>query len=420
MANGDEVGKDCPLPNSHRRLLDAHTLWHAAEEAYANEELFRIHLNSLIQTLRNTTWMLQNEKHAIQDFDVWYAAWQDRMKADDAMRWLVDARNDVVKHGDLATRSTARVGILASWYGSRLLGETEVPAVLGPRDVAAHLSSELKDKGRSAELQRAQQEDAAIVVERRWVVDKMPDRELLELLAHCFSVLAELLNEAHVRISSRETPIEPRPACMQVTREARTAHIRFSTGEVSTPATQELSVDMKEVTKRYGSDLEYAEAARAAVSASDPFAFAPAAFEQAKRILTKDKNHGPVVLLFIPGGGLRPIMVEFEDQTDKYLKWESIASEVERTGATGLVFIAEAWTGSAEGGDAQIPPSRRKDRGEVLIVTAASADGRHESRVARFERGFLGRIRFTGESILKDDTMNVLEPVRRVWNRRKA
>lgn len=183
MANGDEVRDDCPIPNSHRRLLEAHTLWHAAEQAYANEDLFRIHLNSVIQALRNTTWVLQNEKRAIPEFPAWYGSWQERVQADGAMRWLVEARNEVVKQGDLVTKSTARVGIIASWLDNRVLGETEVRAVLGPRDVAAAIAADMKNAGQSAELERAKREDAAIVVERRWVVDTMPDRELLELLA---------------------------------------------------------------------------------------------------------------------------------------------------------------------------------------------------------------------------------------------
>src|SRR5688572_14865243 len=126
---------------------------------------------------------MQNEQRAIPEFATWYPTWQERMKAHEPMRWLVEARNEVVKHGDLVTKSTARVGLIASWLDFRVLGETEVPAVLDARDVAAHFSAERKKAGQTAELEQAKREDAAIVVERRWVVDTMPERELLDLLA---------------------------------------------------------------------------------------------------------------------------------------------------------------------------------------------------------------------------------------------
>ena len=107
MANGDVVGEKCPLPKSHGRLLDAHTVWHAAEEAYGNEELFRIQLNSLIQALRNTTWVLQNEKHAISDFDAWYSLRQGRMKGDDLRTHHVAARAAIGKHAWIAESAFA-------------------------------------------------------------------------------------------------------------------------------------------------------------------------------------------------------------------------------------------------------------------------------------------------------------------------
>lgn len=207
---------------------------------------------------------------------------------------------------------------------------------------------------------------------------------------------------------------------MQATRQARTAHIRLATLEVSTLTRGEVSVDLAEVSERYGADVEYAKRASDVVAANDPFAFAAAAFPLAKRILHKDGYHGPGVFLFLPSGEVRSIVIDFEDQVDKYTKWEAIAAEVERAGATGLVFIAEAWTAPDQGKDMGTPPSQRKDRGEVLTATAASADGRLETRAATFKRDESGRVVFTGESVFKNEVANWLEPVRRVWRHRST
>ena len=61
----------CPIPTTHRRLRDAHTLWHQALEHYHDPETFRANLNAAIEALRNTTFAVQKEKAAFRDFDEW-------------------------------------------------------------------------------------------------------------------------------------------------------------------------------------------------------------------------------------------------------------------------------------------------------------------------------------------------------------
>src|SRR5664279_3760262 len=108
---GQEPEAKCPIPNAHRRLEDAHFHWHEVRSAYHEPQEFRRHLNAAIQDLRNVTFALQGEKRAVPDFDNWYRPWQDRMKADPVLKWLVDARNTVVKRGDLETASTAKLSV---------------------------------------------------------------------------------------------------------------------------------------------------------------------------------------------------------------------------------------------------------------------------------------------------------------------
>jgi hypothetical protein len=81
------------------------------------------------------------------------------MKADPLMRWLVDARNQIVKRGDLETRSTARALIRS--YG------------------------------------------AIALTESRRLTKDLPDRELLEARAHCYGILSVIVAEAHERASFR-------------------------------------------------------------------------------------------------------------------------------------------------------------------------------------------------------------------------
>src|SRR5690348_4069143 len=105
----------CPITDTHTRLRQAHTLWHQAQRDYGSPDDFCTNLNATIQALRTVTFILQKEHRAIPDFEPWYAEWQERMKSDPLMKWLVTARNRIEKQGDLKTHSSALVSVLASW-----------------------------------------------------------------------------------------------------------------------------------------------------------------------------------------------------------------------------------------------------------------------------------------------------------------
>ncbi len=228
---------ECPLPRTHKRLADVYALWQEVLLAYPDPETFRRRLNSLIQETRNVTFRLQAEKHGIPDFDPWYADWRRRMESVEEMKWAVEMRNQVVKQGDLETRSLARVSLYAEWDNPPAK-EIELPPMIGPHQIA----EKLKHTGIPPELLR----DAIAVVERRWVVDSLPSREVLDALADCYSVLYELVEEAHGRCGAaleqdavevgrptwtKDEKRQDRPSNMALFEEVRTARLRLATGE---------------------------------------------------------------------------------------------------------------------------------------------------------------------------------------------
>src|ERR1035437_6089640 len=174
----------CPLPKTHRRLADVYAIWHETPGSYPDPELSRRKLNSLLQETRNITWMLQAEKHVMSDFDAWYAPWRLRMAAIEVLKWALAMRNQVVKKGDLETRSIARVSVLAVWDNPPAT-EIDVPPMAGPAMIAQALTA--------AGVPQQLLKDAVAVVERRWIVDSLPDREVLDALAECYSVLHQLV-----------------------------------------------------------------------------------------------------------------------------------------------------------------------------------------------------------------------------------
>lgn len=89
----------CPLSAVDRRLADVHQHWHDAERGYFDPERFRIAIQTTIQTLRTVTFILQSNKRLFNNFDSWYESWQQKLRADPLMRWMVPA-------GRMATATT--------------------------------------------------------------------------------------------------------------------------------------------------------------------------------------------------------------------------------------------------------------------------------------------------------------------------
>jgi hypothetical protein len=67
-------------------------------------------LRNLITFGRSVTFVIQNLRGVKElDFDSWYQAHQDAMKADPLMRYFVDARNELEKQGKLSVATSAHL-----------------------------------------------------------------------------------------------------------------------------------------------------------------------------------------------------------------------------------------------------------------------------------------------------------------------
>jgi hypothetical protein len=171
------VEKSCPLPKTHNRLRQTHDLWHEMEHAYTDADEFVLKLNACLTAARSVTFVLKKELSKRPWFEDWYAGWENRMREDARMRWLVQARNTVEKQGDLDTASVALVSVLLT-DGEHPVSRTEVPPLAGPAQIAEAV--------KLASLPERLREQAVLCVERRWTVPELADQELLDTLAHCY------------------------------------------------------------------------------------------------------------------------------------------------------------------------------------------------------------------------------------------
>ena len=165
-------GSKCPVPETHRRLAQAHQLWHQVEASYQTPNVFAANLNAAIEALRNVTFILQKEKRAISDFDSWYPTWQARLKDDPLLFALHRARNIVVKERDLQAHSRAQVSIL-NWQRLPLV-EFDVP----PAKPTEQIISQFLETVPPLPIVDAE----VLAIERRWVAKEFPDQEILEVL----------------------------------------------------------------------------------------------------------------------------------------------------------------------------------------------------------------------------------------------
>jgi len=418
----------CPLEPVHIRLQDAHHLWHQAAACYSDPDMFRIHLNGCIQALRSVTWVLQKNKSKVPDFKSWYSKWQGRMKNDPVMRWLVRARNRIVKEGDLETLSTVHVSVLDS-YNAPPFSEYEIDPMLSTEEIATRIRLE--------NLPESVRSEGILVVERRWIEQDLRGHELLDALAHGYGVLSLLMDDAHVQAGMPRMEVFERDQhgklhalhiprdqlggrlpCMVATAEDRTVRMKLASLDIMTPMSVEFNATREFVDAakaRYGSPARFQRKLAQAKSLDEE---AGILFDLARKVFLKDGYHHHLVHLKLPGGGYRLTNLVIHDRSERYIQWNRIAASVEKTGACAVISISEAWIAPFDPNHPERPVSESPDRKEVLGLTAAEENGNEFSFIAEIIRKAdavaLGRT----ERDVKGRSF-FLEPVRRVWERRK-
>jgi hypothetical protein len=380
-----QMTEPCPVADTHARLNQAHALWHEALDAYNDPEGFVAKVNLLIQTLRNVTWVLQKELGPHPTLkEGWYADWQERMKADARLRWIITARNQIVKQGDLDTHSKVRVRIVGEMISGSAIDIEVEPAA------PAH---EIVRKIHVGALDPRVREEGTLVVERRWTVDQFPDDELLDVLAHCYAVLSRLVVEAHEQLGAstdtcEKTADDPcaaggatehpsgRQPCMWAGREARTSRRNLDSGAPTGVAIHTVArppLDIKAIRRRY-SKTSWPRVAPDA----DIFERASVLHENGRQMLLVDGRHIMIAWLFRDGEPRTQQTLWPEDARDKYLMMEQLAVEATRLGANELILTAEAWEAPYIGGDDPRDHTRagnREDRSEALVTHALRRGG---------------------------------------------
>ena len=416
----------CNVVLAHKRILEAHRLWHQAFQYYFDPEGFRTNVNATIQALRNITFALQNNKQNIRGFDSWYKNWQEKLKNDDIMRWLCDARTEIVHKKDLAMYSSATVTIKC--YATILQATMNIPPFLSGKFILDHLT----EQGIINEAHKEM--DAYAIIERRWVVDSFPQHDVLFLLAYGIGQLLMMIEEAHSlsgiksdscsvvdslhQITLSDSGI---PVCMESFKNPMREIVGlrdYATRVFSyTSAKMCPKLDAR-VRKKYKSLLKNFEATHT----DDPFDFADSLFSIAKQLLQKDGHHANILYLLRANQTCTLSSPVFNDQASKYIFWNSLAEQVRKDKIVAIIFIAERWVGSLEEYEKTgLRASNQPNRGEALGLEVFTSDLRGREYLVTFHRNLFGKVVFDEEHIEEIKKLNIgyIKPVYDVWKAEK-
>lgn len=381
--------------------------WLEANRNYFVPEKFRLEMNACIQALRSVTFLLQKRKVDIPDFEAWYRRWQERLRADSLMKWSVEARNRIVKEGDLKLYSVLRVSIVGSYL------EHEVPYLqylASPKLTSEKIFKDIPKLNIPPEVIK----NSYLHLERRWVVNDLPNQELLSCLSYCWGFLAKLLSDVPSADAAENSfKLDGVPPCMIDDEELRSLWIKLSSGDAIEFISEPVKLNPEEgpaLIERY--ELERLKPMSLEKSSLREIAYWY--FNQAKVVLIKDGYHSLIVILILPSNSLHMMQLVPEDQADKYRLWRHVATEIKRTKARALIAISEAWTATVDPTGPYQHAAEVPDRGEALHLIAASQSGDGLVLSAPFQR-LEGRVEIASEEETDLSGLNLIAPVLLAW-----
>ncbi|MGO4205097.1 hypothetical protein AB4Z09_25830 [Rhodococcus sp. TAF43] len=408
----------CQIEVAENRLREAHRRWHECADSYSDPDDFRDGLNSAIQALRNVTFALQSEKSRIDGFAEWYSKEQESMKQDPVLRWSLDSRNTIVKQGELNTLSRLKVTLVPSYgeeamavMGEQLTWEELRTASLGsilqnPVNAPVELTVEEVLEGlNELDIPMSIRQGASVILEHRWVDEKMPEYELLSLLAHAYGRLSSILARCHelmgmrtYRVSGgtrgeavawkaeilKDQPLDGKLPCMVSTRHHRITRFRLVDGtEVKEYRNWKADYDPEVAdqvreSRIYGDLPELPRHALGGMQSDDQLARTVETYaEMARGILRSGQDHGWFTYYFRRGSCMGGRVHMTVDTQGKHAISADIARAALEYDADALVMIGEVWTSPMQRtiDGAYVPPSLHAERTEAVAVTAISRSG---------------------------------------------
>ena len=342
------------------------------------------------------------------------------MRANPSLRWLVDARNYIVKRGDLELLSKLRIEVI----GSYLAGEVAIfEEDYNPNLTNTEIYSKTVSLGLPVEIF----ENSYVKLQRRWIDKNYPDHELGELLSECWSAVAELLFDAtNSDLPSDREQVKPKlPPCMHEHLQMRVILMKVI-AETLVPAvisseTVSMDDDKRDaLQEKYGDTPLFRSTDNSETLTERPFKDqCELMFEQAKAVLRKDGYHVHLAMIFIQNKPAQLIEFRNEDQADKYVTIRNLASTMERIGADAVIMISESWSAPFDPSSPYRGAADSPSRQEGLMLAGATMQGEAYCFMVPFFRKDRD-ISFGNKAVVHAQNMNALQPILAMWEKQKG
>lgn len=353
-----------------RRLRDLSQLLRTCGETYFSPDRFRQNTNQFLQTSRTVTFIIQKNKAQIPNFDSWYKInvlqpWA----SDPVMSWAKDSRNVIEKEGDLEMQSTLQVAILFSYES-----EEDMVIEVGRRELLQGSVEQLL-KVAHRMLPPGVIDAAVLKIQRRWVANTLPDRELIYALTYTYAQIFQVCEALASHLgttfdSSIPHPTEADPATNDV---AKIRFMKLSKPVVGRRASMRIKADpsFKPTPALLRLQEEFQSTAK-------PSSLADVVAKHAKMAqLTFEQygNHIPMLALYDKNWNHIDFMsTAFSDQAEKFLFWRDAADRAFYLKAYAMVWTSESWVRDLKGRE-DSPISKLPIIGEQLHVIGADASG---------------------------------------------
>lgn len=252
-----------------------------------------------------------------------------------------------------------------------------------------------------------------LAVERRWVAADLPDHELLEVLAHGYGKVAEVVadahaqaglvmqtfgDEAHARRPERREHLGGRLSCMVAHAGVRTAYVHLARERLMVPESRERELRREEL-EGFEPGFPIPDDALGREEGETILAAGERMVSFARALIEHTGVHHPMAMIH-ETRELAPVIVNLHasDAQEQTLMVETIVEEVERLAAEGIVFISELHPPDGGGGE--------------LIVAALSDDGGCRVWRTPIERTAPRAVRL-GETVVDERLPDFLRPVQR-------
>ena len=180
------------------RLNEAHFFLHAMEATYHRAEPFRFHLNAFLRAINEVPQLIQMAVQSDRKIVAWLRPEVAALRQDPLINYLFDVRDFIVHRNRLLPRSTASIGITEGRGLKWGIGMPLDPTKDSDALMRAYIVT-VKSSGDVFQL-LSDDEESSPCIKREWVLENLPDREIMSVAADAWAKIGALLQALRERI----------------------------------------------------------------------------------------------------------------------------------------------------------------------------------------------------------------------------